>query len=166
MRKFNALPLRYKLILPRIGLLLGWYRASTLHRPLAALTADLTHHAEAPLPIPVSSNQLEEADVLGSLVAAVARRTPWRSPCLTQVLVMRRLLQARGISGRFHLGVAQDSPPPGSDSARQRTLFAHAWVECGSCIVNGKYGREDYTIVSSYSWRDDVRGGGPDPDSA
>ncbi len=43
--------------------------------------------------------------MIGYLVAAAARYTPWQSRCLVQVLVTQRLLAKRNIPGQFYLGV-------------------------------------------------------------
>lgn len=86
--------------------------------------------------------------MIGYLVAAAARVTPWQSLCLIQVLVVQRLLATRGIPGQFYLGVRR-----GCELTDDPTgLSAHAWLQCGEHIVNGAVGHERFTVISTFSW--------------
>lgn len=112
------------------------------------LTSSLNHSAspeEAPEP---SSDNMQQAMLIGNIVEKVARHTPWKSPCLAQVLATQRMLAIRGIPGVFYLGVRNKSV----DEIETPGLDAHAWLKCGSQIVNGAAGSESFTIVSSWSW--------------
>ena len=86
--------------------------------------------------------------MIGRLVAAASRITPWQSLCLTQVLVVQRLLASRDIPGQFYLGVRRG----GELTDDPAGLSAHAWLQCGEDIVNGKAGHEEFTVVSAFSW--------------
>jgi hypothetical protein len=148
LNKFIALPPRHKLILAQAWFMLGLYRAGILLLSFKRLTRDLQHHA---LPIPAAqlqSEQREEALMIGRLVAAASRCTPWQSLCLTQVLVAQRLLARRHIPGQFYLGVRR-----GCELTDDPTgLSAHAWLQCGDDIVNGKAGHQQFTVLSTFSW--------------
>ena len=86
--------------------------------------------------------------MIGRLVTAASRITPWQSLCLTQVLVVQRLLARRDIPGQFYLGVRR-----GGELTDDPTgLSAHAWLQCGEDIVNGRAGHERFTVVSAFSW--------------
>lgn len=148
LHKFTALPARHKLMLLQAWCMLGWYRAAVLLVSFKRLTANLQHHPLA-MPPPALQPQLrEEALAIGRLVAASGRVTPWQSLCLTQVLVVQRLLAARGIPGQFYLGVRR-----GCERTDDPTgLSAHAWLQCGDTIVNGRAGHEQFTVVSTFSW--------------
>ena len=154
LQKFMALAPRHKVMLLQAWLLLGWYRAATLLVPLKRLTAGLQLHALAVPTLPVQLGQREEASVIGYLVAAAARVTPWQSLCLTQVLVVQRLLAKRGIPGQFYLGVRRGCELT-NDPSR---LSAHAWLQCGDQIVNGAAGFERFTVVSTFTWGQVVQG--------
>lgn len=94
------------------------------------------------------------AHVIGRLVASAAKYTPWQSLCLAQVLVTQRLLARRGIPGQFYLGVRKGSPAlPVQDDPGN--LAAHAWLDCGGVIVNGRQGHQLYTVISAFSWGSD-----------
>ena len=88
------------------------------------------------------------AGQVGDMVARVGRHTPWKSPCLAQVLAVQHMLAARSIPGVFYLGVRKDkAPQPGTPE-----MGAHAWIKCGTEIINGADRHEAYTVVSSWSW--------------
>ncbi|MEH6518281.1 MAG: lasso peptide biosynthesis B2 protein [Halioglobus sp.] len=146
--KFIALTPRHKFTLAQAWFMLGWYRAGLLLLSFKRLTRKLQHHA---LPVPAAqlpSGQREEALIIGRLVAAASRITPWQSLCLTQVLVVQRLLAKRNIPGQFYLGVRR-----GGELTDDPTgLSAHAWLQCGEDIVNGRAGHERFTVVSAFSW--------------
>jgi Transglutaminase-like superfamily len=147
-KKFMYLAARHKFVLLQAWFLLGWYRAGIIMVPFKRLTASLQHHASA-MPSPeLSPAQQEEALIIGRLVAAASRATPWQSLCLTQVLVVQHLLAKRDIPGQFYLGVRR-----GCELTDDPTgLSAHAWLQCGGDIVNGQAGHERFTVVSTFSW--------------
>ena len=146
--RFRALPPEEKRLLVRAWFLLGWFRAAINRVPLRQLTADLELHAVAPLPTPLSGDQQSQAAIIGRLVSAAARYTPWQSRCLVQVLVVQNLLARSGIPGQFHLGVRRGCGPTGDSTG----LLAHAWLQCGGRIVNGAAGHELFTVVSTFRW--------------
>ena len=128
--------------------MLGWYRAGILLLSFKRLTRGLQHHALPMPPTQLSGEQREEALMIGRLVAAASRFTPWQSLCLTQVLVVQRLLASRNIPGQFYLGVRR-----GCELTDDPTgLSAHAWLQCGEDVVNGKARHEEFTVVSAFSW--------------
>ena len=128
--------------------MLGWYRAMILLVPFKRITADLQHNPLAQTPLPLLPARRDAAIMIGRLVAAAARFTPWQSLCLTQVLVAQRLLAKQGIPGQFHLGFRRGGEFIGDPAG----LSAHAWLQCGDVIVNGAAEHEHFTVVSSFSW--------------
>jgi len=140
--------LQQKVLLAQAWCLLGWYRLALIVLPFKRLTSGLQHHAAAGLPAVLQSKQYEQAQTIGALVAVAGRVTPWKSRCLVQVLVTQRLLTAHGIPGQFCLGVRKGT----EDDTDPAGLAAHAWLQCGSAIVNGASGHEQYTVISVFSW--------------
>jgi len=148
LNKFIALAPRHKLILAQVWFMLGWYRAGLLLLSFKRLTRELQHHARPVHAAQLPSGQREEALMIGRLVAAASRYTPWQSLCLTQVLVVQCVLASRNIPGQFYLGVRR-----GCELTDDPTgLSAHAWLQCGEDIVNGSAGHERFTVVSAFSW--------------
>jgi hypothetical protein len=139
LRRFLELPARHPALLLRAWWLLGWYRAATLVLPLKCVAGK---PQRAPLqPAPLTAAQRQQAWLIGRLVAAAARVTPWRSRCLVQVLAARHLLAARDIPGQIHLGVR-----------REGDFAAHAWLQCGGEVVNGSAGYERFAVISTFGW--------------
>jgi hypothetical protein len=148
LKKFQALAGRHKLMLPQAWLMLGWYGICVLLVPFRRLTAHLQHHPLASPPPGLPLAQRAEAATIGWLVATTAQRTPWHSPCLSQVLVVQRLLSRRNIPGQFYLGVRRGCEPTEDPTG----ISGHAWLQCGDTIVNGGAGHERFTVVSTFSW--------------
>jgi hypothetical protein len=147
-KKFIALPPGNKWIFVQAWLMLGWYRAGVLLLSFKRLTRNLQHHALPMAPAQLPEGQQQEALMIGRLVTAASRITPWQSLCLTQVLVAQRLLATRNIPGQFYLGVRR-----GCELTDDPTgLSAHAWLQCGEDIVNGRAGHDRFTVVSAFSW--------------
>jgi len=148
LQKFTALPARHKLLLAQALCMLGWYRAAMLLVSFKRLARKLQHHPLAMPPSALPPQMRDEAVAIGRLVAAASRVTPWQSLCLTQVLVAQRLLARRNIPGQFYLGVRR-----GCERTDDPTgLSAHAWLQCGKDIVNGRAGHEQFTVFSTFSW--------------
>ena len=55
------------------------------------------------------------------------------------------MLQKRGISGVFYLGVAKNA-----DEKEQ--IEAHSWSQCGDMIITGGEGHENFTVLSMFGW--------------
>lgn len=60
-------------------------------------------------------------------VEAVGRRTLGDKPCLTQALVVQRMLRQKGYETALRIGVAKDG----------QELLAHAWLERDGRVVIG-----------------------------
>ena len=128
--------------------LLARYRAATRLVRFKRLTRSLKHSAQATEPAPVNEQAMRRAVQVGGIVARVGRHTPWQSPCLVQVLAVQHMLSRRGIPGIFYLGVRKQN----ARQAKPSELDAHAWLKCGTEIINGAEGHEAYTLISSWSW--------------
>jgi hypothetical protein len=94
-----------------------------------------------------SSGTLAAARQIGWAVETAARYTPWESSCLVQVLAAQRLLARNRISGTFYLGALLKE----ADQSN-RTIDAHAWLQCGDEFITGEAGHERFTVMTSFSW--------------
>lgn len=148
LRKFTVLAFRHKLVIAQAWFMLGWYRGATLVVPFKRLTDCLQHHPVGLSPPALAQEQREEAVMIGRLVAAASHLAPWHCPCLSQVLVVQRLLAKRNIPGQLYLGVRRN----GETAREPNGLSGHAWLQCGSDIVSGASGHEQFTVVSAFSW--------------
>ena len=88
------------------------------------------------LPTPTSAREAELCRMIWA-VDVVGRRLLPRRPCLTQAVIVHRLLLRSGRPAELRIGVRR-----GAD----RQLEAHAWVESGGAVViGGKVLAEGYT---------------------
>lgn len=67
---------------------------------------------------------------------------PFNNSCLYEALVVKLMLNSRGIESTFYLGVSKDST---------KQLKAHAWLKCGDTIITGRRGMENYTSIEWYT---------------
>lgn len=65
-----------------------------------------------------------------------------RSACLSQAITGKWLLQRRQVASTLYLGVALQP---------QAGIKAHAWLRCGSYIVTGGAGREEFSVVARFT---------------
>lgn len=71
-----------------------------------------------------------------------ARLVP-TATCLTQALSMQVLLGRAGYPSRLYLGVKKND---------KNGFEAHAWVECGDCIVIGGDSSHDWTPLTAWDF--------------
>ena len=75
-------------------------------------------------------------------ISTARRYAFWNTLCLTQALAAKLMLNSRGLKSTLYLGTTRP---------RDGKLVAHAWVRCGSLIVTGERGHEDYTVVACFA---------------
>lgn len=73
-------------------------------------------------------------------VEAAGRHTPWESKCLAQAICGKMMLRLLGYPTTLYLGLTKDN----------EELKAHAWLRCGSIIVTGKTGHNQYTVIGIF----------------
>ena len=96
----------------------------------------------------------DRADEIGWIVAAVARRVPFRAVCLQQAMAASRMLRRRAISAEVRLGVNPDAVRRGVESrgqGRNLPASAHAWVVCqGRVIVGAMPDLDRYAVLGRF----------------
>ncbi len=90
----------------------------------------------------ISETDLRKVKEIGKIVKKVSLYVPYRSQCFEQALVIKFMLNRRGISSTIYFGVANDDP---------HQLKAHAWVRSGNYIVSGNRGKELFSSLSHFS---------------
>ena len=86
--------------------------------------------------------QQEIAYSIGKMIQYASSCTLWESTCLLQSLVAKKMLQKRGISGVFYVGVKKEN----------MQIKAHAWTESNAVVITGGRGYEYFTILSACYW--------------
>lgn len=88
--------------------------------------------------------QLQHALTTRRVIALTARYTPWKSNCLTEVLVAKFWCQRYQIPYLLFIGLAKESKRPlGVD--------AHAWITAGPIAVTGGHALVTHQVICSYS---------------
>jgi hypothetical protein len=143
LKTFLRLSFKEKLMFGEAFFRLGWARAMVLWMPFSRLASRLG--------IPMfeefrySHPNQELLDQIASSIRRASRYTPWQSNCLAQALAARSMMQARGISSTFYLGLAT----PGHTPSGQ--IEAHAWLRCGDRLLTGGRGSIRFTVVAAFS---------------
>lgn len=146
MEKVQHTGLAKQWLLIRIGLRLLVARVALAWPGLSHFTAGLARHDIPPRLATLSDNQWAQALELSELVAVAARHTPGHNSSLAQVLVLHQLLVQRQIPGCFCIGVHR---PANADA---QAIRSHAWLQCGTTIINGDTPGRTYSTMSAFSW--------------
>ena len=144
-KKFTKLSSEEKKLFMEAYVTLGTMRAAILSVSFKRLTRNLEHFATKKEVPSLSKEENVLAKKVGQAIARASAYTPWESACLAQSLTAQKMLEKRGISGVFYLGVAKDNEA-------EEKMKAHSWTECGNDIITGKSGHEAFTVVSVFGW--------------
>lgn len=106
------------LLLPMAGLLLRFLKYQTVLSILSKWTPVKERESEAVT--------MKDAQRLGELVNAAARRGLYDASCLRRSLVMWWMLRRRGIDSHLRVGVAR----------KGEAFLSHAWVEWQGVVLN------------------------------
>lgn len=150
-KKFLRLSLSEKKFFLEAFCFLGLMRAAILTIPFKRLTASLQHLpqvGEMPL---LSPREYATVCAVRAGIRLAVSQTPWESACLVQSFTAQKMLQRRGVSGVFFLGVRKkahvETPvTTGGD------MDAHAWSQCGDVVISGDSGSETFAIISVFVW--------------
>ncbi len=144
-KKFTKLPLKEKRLFIEAYLILGIMRAAILTISFKSLTHSLEHLPNKKKVAVLNEEDNTKAIAVGQAIMRAAAYTPWESACLVQSLTAQRMLQKRRIPGVFYLGVSKDNEI-------DKKMKAHAWSQCGSTIITGAVGHEEFTVLSAFEW--------------
>jgi hypothetical protein len=138
LRKFTCLPPADQRLLVTAALVLGLVGAAlrlVSFKKLLYLTEEFSHTtSRRQNPLPPSSERITWA------IAAVSRRIPLLSRCLTQAVAAKILLARCGHPALMKIGVSRNE---------NGLLEAHAWVECQGVVVMGAPAVDHFIPLSS-----------------
>ena len=138
---------------PFVFIGLGLARAAVLLVPFPSLSRRFGQSMGAVALVPLATpSDARTAALVGRVIRAVARRTPWESNCLAQAILARVLLGLLRVPYALHLGL-RSSPAVADDP------IAHAWVACGRVFVTGGNGFANYAVVAVFvptGWASDA----------
>ncbi len=143
-RKFLRMPLKQKLMIPRILILMVWYKHQVHHRPFAELAPKIgTAGYETPI-----ETTPRDARIVHELIESMFRRIQWKDSCLIRALTAKRIINRMGGRCTLYMGVRK----VGSNA-----MTAHAWLRCGKLIITGGESMAGYTVTACFGDQDDGR---------
>ena len=137
LKTFLRMPLRQKLMIPRILVLMAWYKHLVHHRPFSELApkiGNLGHET----PVETTSR---DARLLHELMESMFRRLRWKDSCLIRALTAKRILNSMGERCTLYMGVSKKEG---------QGMTAHAWLRCGKRIVTGAESMAGYTVTAVF----------------
>jgi len=94
-------------------------------------------------PVGATINPFDSPDVaskIARMVSLAGRRSPWRTTCLRQALLLWFFLARSGVSTELRLGV---------EKSVAGDFAAHAWVEHdGHVLIGGEYVQQRYVVLN------------------
>ena len=137
LKAFLKMPLRQKLMIPQVFVLMAYYRFRVHHRPFSELAPKIgTLGLETALTKPP-----RDAWLVHEIMEAMFRRIKWKDSCLIRALTAKRLLNSMGHSCTLYMGVRKMDG---------EAMTAHAWLRCGKLIVTGGESRTGYTVTAIF----------------
>lgn len=138
LKTFLRMPLLQKLLIPRVLVLMAYYKHQVHHRPFSELAPKIgTLHAQTPV---VTTSR--EARMVHELMESMFRHIRWKDSCLIRALTAKRILNSMGEKCTLYMGVAQ---------IEGQSMTAHAWLRCGKCIVTGGESMSAYTVTATFA---------------
>lgn len=135
------MPLKQKLMIPRIFLLMAYYHRQVHGKPFSQLAPKIgTQGFETPV-----QTSHTDARLVHEIMGAMFRRLKWKDSCLIRALTAKRLLNTMGHRCTLYMGVRKDDG---------EAMTAHAWLRCGKLIVTGGETMAGFTVTSVFGDKD------------
>ena len=137
LKTFLRMPLKQKLMIPRVFVLMAYYKYQVHNRPFSALAPKIgTHGYETEiLPTP------RDAVLVHELMESMFRRIGWKDSCLIRALTAKRILNSMGEKCTLYMGVRK---------MEGQGMTAHAWLRCGKRIITGADSMVGYTVTATF----------------
>ena len=137
LKTFLRMPVKQKLMIPRILVLMAWYKHLVHHRPFSELAPKIgTLSFETPM-----ETTSRDARLVHELMESMFRRIRWKDSCLIRALTAKRILNSMGEKCTLYMGVSKKEG---------QGMTAHAWLRCGKCIITGADSMSGYTVTAVF----------------
>ena len=131
------MPLKQKLLIPQVFVLMAWYKHQVHHTPFAELSPRIgTLHYQTPV-----EASPRNAWYVHELMEAMFRRIGWKDSCLIRALTAKHILNRMGERCTLYMGVRK---------LEDNAMTAHAWLRCGKLIVTGGESMAGYTVTACF----------------
>ena len=137
LKTFLRMPWKQKLMIPRVLLLMAFYKHQVHHRPFSKLAPKI---GTLGLETPVEASP-RNAWLVHELMESMFRRIKWKDSCLIRALTAKRILNSMGEKCTLYMGVRK---------TEGKSMEAHAWLRCGKLIVTGGDSMAGYTVTAVF----------------
>lgn len=137
LKTFLRIPLKQKLMIPRVLVLMAYYKYLVHHRPFPELAPKI---GSLGFETPVETTS-REARAVHELMESMFRRIKWKDSCLIRALTAKRILNSMGQKCTLYMGVRK---------IEGQGMTAHAWLRCGKCIITGADSMTGYTVTAIF----------------
>lgn len=137
LKTFLRMPMKQKLLIPQILVLMAYYRFRVHHRPFSELAPKI---GKLGCETPVEASP-RNAWLVHELMESMFRKLKWKDSCLVRALTAKKLLNRMGERCTLYMGVRKVDNKP---------MEAHAWLRCGKLIVTGGEFKESYTVTAIF----------------
>ena len=139
-RTFLKMPLKQKLMIPQIFMLMAYYKNRVHRHPFSELAPKIgTLGRETPV-----EASPRNAWVVHELMEAMFRHIGWKDSCLIRALTAKKLLNRMGERCTLYMGVRK---------REGEGLSAHAWLRCGKLTVTGGEIKDEYTVTAVFGYQ-------------
>ena len=141
LRTFLKMPMKQKLLIPQIFVLMEYYRFRVHHRPFSELAPKIGKLGYETPVVPSPRN----AWLVHELMESMFHWFKWKDSCLIRALTAKKLLNRMGEKCTLYMGVRKAAGKP---------MEAHAWLRCGKLIVTGGEIKDAYTVTAIFGDED------------
>lgn len=136
-RTFLKMPLKQKLLIPQVFVLMAYYKNRVHKHPFAELAPKI---GQLGYETPIEASP-RNARLVYELMESMFRRIGWKDSCLIRALTAKKLLNRMGEKCTLYMGVRK---------REGEGLSAHAWLRCGKLTVTGGEIRDEYTVTAVF----------------
>ena len=136
-RTFLKMPLKQKLLIPQVFVLMAYYKNRVHKHPFAELAPRI---GQLGYETPIETSP-RNARLVYELMESMFRRIGWKDSCLIRALTAKKLLNRMGERCTLYMGVRK---------REGEGLSAHAWLRCGKLTVTGGEIKDEYTVTAVF----------------
>ena len=131
------MPLRQKLLIPQIFVLMAYYKNRVHRHPFSELAPKI---GQLGYETPIETSP-RNARLVHELMESMFRRIGWKDSCLIRALTAKKLLNRMGERCTLYMGVCK---------REGEGMTAHAWLRCGKLIVTGGEIKDEFTVTGVF----------------
>lgn len=136
-RTFLKMPLKQKLLIPQVFVLMAYYKNRVHKHPFSELAPKI---GKLGWETPVQTTS-RDARLVHELMESMFRHIGWKDSCLIRALTAKKLLNRMGEKCTLYMGVRKKEG---------EAMTAHAWLRCGKLIVTGGDSMAGYTVTAIF----------------